>query len=132
MNPVFIKFMKHFLLVVLMLLASCTQESGKEITDTWEHTYTVRGKIVKLPEPNKVPRELLIRHEAIDNFVSSAGNVEPMRSMTMPFPLSKDLQISSLNKGDEIEFIYQMSWNPKAKEEITNIKVLSLGSVSFP
>ncbi len=122
---------KYFFVLLLATFTCCTQTNESENKQTWQHTYHVKGVIVRGPKNDKEPREVLIRHEAIDNFINSSGNVEPMRSMTMPFPLSKQITFEDFKEGDEIEFVYQMNWSPNPKEEVSSMTTLPKGTVHF-
>lgn len=86
-----------------------------------EQLYTVRGTIKKLPSASS-PRELMIRHEPIPNYVDETGKAVGMPAMTMPFHISDGLSIDGLKEGDQIEFTWLSRWHPKPEDRIIAIK----------
>lgn len=73
-------------------------------------TYTVRGEVVALPEVGKPATELMIRHEAIDNFANRKGDVVGMSAMIMEFPPQKGVDVRSLRLGDKVEVEFSVWW----------------------
>lgn len=92
--------------------------------DALIHTYTVRGRIVSLPDPNNPASELRIRHEAIDNFKDAEGNITPMRAMTMAFPPAPGVSLEELSVNDAVEFVFEMQWTPRVEMRVTSIRKL--------
>lgn len=75
------------------------------------HTYQTRGIIESLPEAGKPASELMIRHEAINDFVDGKGAVVGMNAMTMPFPrLSPGVSLEGFAVGDKIAFSFTNTW----------------------
>jgi hypothetical protein len=75
------------------------------------HTYHTRGIIQSLPEANKPTAELMIQHEAINDFVDGKGAVVGMNAMTMPFPrLAPGVTLDGLAVGDKIAFSFTNTW----------------------
>ncbi len=75
------------------------------------HTYHTRGIIQSLPEANKPTAELMIQHEAINDFVDGKGAVVGMNAMTMPFPrLAPGVSLDGLAVGDKISFSFTNTW----------------------
>ena|ERR1043165_2807490 len=97
--------------------------SGSEPAPKPEHTYTVRGRLVALPDPAKLDSSLQIQHEAIPDFVGARGDIG-MSSMTMPFPPAKGLSLAGLAPGDPVEFTWEMSWKPTRLSRVTAIRAL--------
>ncbi len=64
--------------------------------------------VVELPRPGQ--RELTLHHEAIPDFVNSAGKVVGMDSMAMPFPVADPQQLEGLAVGDKIAFELEVRW----------------------
>lgn len=73
-------------------------------------TYTVRGEVAALPEVGKPSTELMIRHEAIDNFANRKGEVVGMSAMIMEFPPQKGVDVRSLRLGDKVEVEFSVWW----------------------
>lgn len=95
-------------------------------------SYTVRGEVVQLPGPGALlPGEgsvdggMLIRHEAIPDFEDDQGKVVGMMSMTMPFPVGKDVSLEGLKVGDPIQFTFELDWKAKEPYQITKIEKLA-------
>lgn len=79
------------------------------------HTYHTRGIIESLPEAGKPTLELMIRHEAINDFVDGAGAVVGMNAMTMPFPrLDDGVTLQGLAIGDKVAFSFTNTWSGPA------------------
>lgn len=75
------------------------------------HRYTVRGEIVRVPAPGAPARELLLRHEAIPDFVSASGQVVGMDAMVMPFAVAPDVSLDGIRPGDKIEAVLAVDWS---------------------
>jgi hypothetical protein len=74
--------------------------------------YTVRGEVVRLPDPARRGDEMFVRHEAIDDFVDSSGKEVGMASMIMPFRLPANAQ--ELTLGDKVEIRFAVDWSGPA------------------
>ena len=75
------------------------------------HHYTVRGEVVRLPDPARRGDELLVRHEAIEGFVDRDGKVARMAPMVMPFRLEPSALAQGLAVGDKIEIRFAVDWS---------------------
>jgi Cu/Ag efflux protein CusF len=114
-------------LTVILLLAfassACTgankpSSTGKNIP---VRSYPLRGIIAALPEaPGK---SLMIRHEAIHDFVDSFGEQVGMNSMTMPFERLPGVDLSGLKPGDKVALVWVVDWG-KNDARITRIEKL--------
>lgn len=93
-----------------------------------DQSYTVRGRIVMLPEAGKPASVLQIRHEAIEHFVDSKGKVVGMEAMTMPFPTAKGLSLAGLAVGDAVEFTFEVRWDGSPIYQVTRITELPEGT----
>ena len=71
-------------------------------------TYSVRGRIIELPEPGKPQREFKVHHEAIDGFVGADGKVVGMSAMTMAFPPGPGVTLSGLAIGDIVSLTFDV------------------------
>jgi hypothetical protein len=72
--------------------------------------YSVRGEVVQLPDSRRPGSELLVRHEAIDDFVNRAGDMVGMDAMVMPFPVEAPLSAAGLSLGDKVEVGFAVDW----------------------
>jgi len=110
------------LLLAVLSLAGCSggRESGR--------TYTVRGQVVQLPDPNNPGTGLSINHEAVDDFVSRDGEVVGMDPMSMSFPVAAKVPLEGLQVGDVIEFKLHVDWGAQPEVEIVEIRELPAGT----
>ncbi len=102
-------------LAVLLTSAACRERSSAPAAtgDAPDklHRYSVRGEIVRLPVATG-PRQLSLRHEAIDDFADAAGKVVGMGSMVMPFDLAPGVALDGLQAGDKVEARIAVGWSP--------------------
>lgn len=100
------------LLALLFSLASCHPR------DSAGHAavYTLRGEVVKLPAGDNL---LTLHHEAIDGFCDQDGRVAGMDSMTMPFPLARDVPLAGLGVGDRVAVTLRVDWTADPGVQIT-------------
>lgn len=102
------------LLALALSASSACRESGRApaADSTSElRRYTVRGEIVSLPGAAG-PRQLSLRHEAIDDFADASGKVVGMGSMVMPFDLAPEVALGELRAGDKVEVRIAVGWSP--------------------
>jgi hypothetical protein len=78
-----------------------------------DRVYTTRGEIRMLPAPNRPTAELIIHHEAIDEFECSDGT-RGMPSMEMPFPPPPP-GLGGFAVGDVVEFDLSVWYEPGGK-----------------
>jgi Cu/Ag efflux protein CusF len=94
--------------------------------------YVVRGEVVRVADEGG-RRSVLIRHEAIPDFVDRSGARVGMASMTMPFPAGPRVAALELRPGDKILFRFGIDWerNVTELEEVERLPAgtaLTLGS----
>lgn len=112
---------------VCFTLQSCTKEPAApdhngaaksppaSESEALTHTYHTRGIIESIPEAGKPALELMIRHEAINDFVDGSGAVVGMNAMTMPFPrLADGVTLDGVAVGDKIAFSFTNTWRGPA------------------
>lgn len=87
-------------------------------------TYTVRGEIVDLPDPEDPTSGFFVYHEAIDTFRGMDGKVVGMSSMTMPFAVDEELDLSGLERGDKVEFDLHVDWDGDPATLVTRVEKL--------
>ncbi len=110
-----------FLLAVLSLVGcSGGRESGR--------TYTVRGQVTQLPDPNNPGTGLYLNHEAIDDFVSRDGEMVGMDPMNMPFQVDEEVSLEGIATGDVVEARLHVDWEAEPAAEIVEIRELPAGT----
>jgi Cu/Ag efflux protein CusF len=72
--------------------------------------YTVRGEVVRLPDPRAATREIALRHEAIEDFADATGAVVGMDAMVMPFVVAAGVSTEGLAPGDKVEVVLAVDW----------------------
>ena len=100
----------------LLLLAACSVSAPTAVSGT--RTYTVRGEVLQAPSPVASGAQVLVRHEAIDDFVDATGKVVGMDAMVMPFDVAPPLTAKDLAVGDKVEVRFSMDWKgPRLRVE---------------
>jgi hypothetical protein len=77
-----------------------------------DKVYTVRGQILMLPVPGKPTTDLVIHHEAIDDFVNPGGKLG-MASMEMPMPAGPGVSLKEFAVGDIVELDLSVWYKPE-------------------
>ena len=106
------------------LAAACSRGAGAEDDGTAAAHYTVRGQVSQLPEAGHPGSNLVIRHEAIDDFVSSDGERVGMGSMAMPFPVADDVSLAGIEPGDKVRFTLVVDWDGDPAYQVTDLEKL--------
>lgn len=96
---------------LLSLAAACrSRDAEPPAAPASARSYTVRGEVVGLP-PAGGPRQLLVRHEPIDDFADASGKVVGMDSMVMTFVLSPSVSAEGLRVGDRVEAVLAVDFS---------------------
>jgi hypothetical protein len=98
----------HPITALLLLLAACTSAAPPMADGA--RVYTVRGEVVAPPSPVAAGTQVLVRHEAIDDFVDATGKVVGMDAMVMPFDVAPPVAAKDLAVGDKVEIRFTMDW----------------------
>lgn len=98
-------------LPLLVGLAACGRDRAPQEAPPGppDATYTVRGVVWQLPTAGG-PRELVVFHEAIPEFVDRKGERSGMDSMTMPFGVAPDVPLDGVAEGDKVELTFELRW----------------------
>ena len=100
----------------LLLLAACSAPAPS--TPSGARAYVVRGEVVQRPSPVVAGIEVLVRHEAIDDFVDASGKAVGMDAMVMPFEVDPSAAPKDLVPGDKVEIRFTMDWKePRLRVE---------------
>jgi hypothetical protein len=115
-------------LLTMILAALACGSQGNEAgpapdTAASARVYQVHGVLEKLPDTAS-GGQLRIRHEAIPDFIDSAGRAEGMASMTMPFPVAAELDLDGFSVGEPVRFELTVDWEAVRPVAITAIEKL--------
>jgi Cu/Ag efflux protein CusF len=98
------------LVLPLVAGAGCRKDERESMPSAGAKRYTVRGEVVRLADPATPGGEVMIRHEAIDDFVDRDGKVVGMAPMVMPFAVEPSLA-RGLAVGDKVEIRFAVDWS---------------------
>jgi hypothetical protein len=107
-------------IVGLAWLVGCSD--GKAGGERTVHRYDSRGLIMQMPAGGS-DRTLMIKHEAIDDFVRD-GEVVGMDSMVMPLPVAEDVSLSGLKRGEKVRFTLEVERGTQTGLQIVSLKRL--------
>jgi Cu/Ag efflux protein CusF len=119
-----------FVLAVAVVSVACgapahdtETEAGPETSNPTGDRYTVRGRVVELPDAGQAEARLRIQHEAIPDFKGMDGKVWEggMESMTMIFAVAEGVSLEEISAGDKVEFVLVVNWEKKPTQSITEI-----------
>lgn len=89
-----------------------------------EATYTVRGRVVRLPSPPL--GYLVVHHAPIPNFVNRLGKEVGMEEMEMDFAWVASGALDGISPGDPVELTFEVRWRGEPPTLVT--KAVKLGS----
>lgn len=109
----------------MLLISGAIQSCGSSSTtpespEISENTvaYTVRGRIVSLPDPARPASELQIHHEELPSFMSG-GEVVGMSAMVMPFrELASGVSLAGLRVGQAVTFTFLVDYDPVSQSPV--------------
>lgn len=99
-------------IVAVSLLPGCPERRGERARTSAIRTYTVRGELTQPPTATPSGRTILVRHEAIDDFVDATGSTVGMSAMVMHFELAPSVPTGDLRPGDKLELTVAVGWSP--------------------
>ncbi len=101
---------------LLLLVAACS--AAPPPAPAGARAYVVRGEVVQPPSPVVAGIQVLVRHEAIDDFADASGRVVGMDAMVMPFEVSPTAAAKDLAVGDKVLVRFSMDWKePRLRVE---------------
>ena len=99
-----------------LLLSACSASAPP--VGEGGRVYTVRGEVAAPPTPVAAGTQVLLRHEAIDDFVDATGKTVGMDAMVMPFDVVPPVSAKDLAVGDKVEMRFSMDWKgPRLRVE---------------
>lgn len=102
--------------ILLLVLAACSAPPPP--APDGARVYVVRGQVVAPPRAVTAGIEVLVRHEAIDDFADATGKVVGMDAMVMPFEVAPPLAARDLVVGDKVQVRFSMDWKePRLRVE---------------
>jgi len=113
-------------LLSLLLLLACSAPPTP--APAGARVYVVRGEVVQPPSPVAAGTQVLVRHEAIDDFVDASGTVVGMDAMIMPFDAATPLVAKDLAVGDKVAVRFSMDWK-EPRLRVEGIERLPPGTV---
>lgn len=99
-------------------------KSGSQELPPPDQVYTVRGRIVDLPDPTRPASGLQVLHEAIDNFVGRDGRIVGMDAMTMPFTPARELSLEGFAVDDYVELVFEVRWKAPPLSRVVEMRKL--------
>lgn len=92
-------------------------------------TYTVRARVLTIPDPAKPTAEFVVVHEPIPDFVNPNGT-KGMPSMAMPFPLKPGVTLDGIAAGDIVRITFDLWTKPGQRGyEATRVEELPADTV---
>ena len=98
------------LLAVSLFSTGCSDAAPEqaEVTKIINATYETRGEITALPDADNPTSSLMIRHEAIPDFVDESGKTVGMDTMVMPFPIAESINLGEFAVGDKVAVTFDV------------------------
>jgi len=113
-------------LLPFLLLGACSAPPPP--APAGARVYVVRGEVVQPPSPVAAGTQVLVRHEAIDDFVDASGKVVGMDAMIMPFDAPTPVVARDLAAGDKVAVRFSMDWK-EPRLRVEGIERLPPGTV---
>lgn len=109
----------------LLLPAGCEKPTPPAlvIKGAVEATYTVRGRVIRLPNPPL--GYLVVHHAPIPNFVNRLGKETGMDEMEMDFAWVAPGALDAIAAGDPVELTFEVRWRGEPPTLVT--KAVRLG-----
>lgn len=101
--------------VVSAPLAGCRRHASEatlEMNEGLVADFTVRGRVVQLPDPSRPASDFKVYHEPIPSWKRNY-NQPPvgMNAMQMPFPPASPEVIEGVQVGDVVEIVFRVSYD---------------------
>lgn len=121
------------LAVIALAAVGCGSRSPKsEAPDENLVEYSVRGRIVQLPAPDRPASQLIVHHEPLPSYMSG-GEVVGMGEMHMPFPIKDGVSLDEFEVGDAITLTFEVRYDPETQIPVmiqaTRLRALPEGTL---
>lgn len=101
------------MLCALAALPGCGGSAPEEAPETKNIVeYTVRGRVIAIPQPDRPASEFVVHHEPLPSYMSG-GEVVGMPAMHMPFPLGKGVSLADIQPGDPVTITFDVVYHPE-------------------
>ncbi|MCC6952345.1 MAG: copper-binding protein [Phycisphaerales bacterium] len=114
-------------LAFALILSACEKPAPAPpppvIKGAVEATYTVRGRVIRLPNPPL--GYLVVHHAPIPNFVNRLGKEVGMEEMEMDFAWVAPGALDGISAGDPVELTFEVRWRGEPPTLVT--KAAKLG-----
>jgi Cu/Ag efflux protein CusF len=114
------KAVRITMVILALSLAACGGSQSTSEVEAGVQSYMVGGVIAQLPAGPGT--EFMIKHEAIPHFVSAGGDTVGMHSMTMGFPVARDVRLESFAVGDSVQFRFEVRWGGSPPLQVVSIE----------
>lgn len=108
-------------LVMAVILVASIAGCGSKGAE-YEHVYTVRGRVLQLPDGTP-GGGFVVYHEEIPDYAAANGTTG-MHAMAMPFALPDPSVIDGLAVGDIVEITFGESFKPEVRQGVIKAVVL--------
>ena len=112
--------------MALVLAAACHREKPADMQAPGrtpaDASYRSRGVVYQVPAAPG--GELVLYHEAVPEFVDRKGERSGMDSMAMPFAVPADVSLDGIEKGDKVEFAFEVRWKGAPTLVVTELREL--------
>ena len=115
---------KTLVSATLVIAVSCDGSKEPTVKGPEPTTYDVRGVVRQVRDLGDGHTQLSVHHEAIPDFVSINGEVIGMKSMTMPFTVADQVDLSGVDAGAKIQFDLSVDWSRPEPALIDSLEVL--------
>ena len=112
--------------MALVLAAACHREKPADMQAPGrtpaDASYRSRGVVYQVPAAPG--GELVLYHEAVPEFVDRKGERSGMDSMAMPFAVPVEVSLDGIEKGDKVEFAFEVRWKGAPTLVVTELREL--------
>lgn len=102
------------LVAAIVALSSCAKQPESDESEAANAvetvSYTVRGIIAQMPDPQNPASMFTVRHESMPHYRRQNGELG-MSSMTMPFPPAEGLSLDGWAAGDHVELSFEVDYD---------------------
>jgi Cu/Ag efflux protein CusF len=111
----------------LATVAGCGPRRTAELAPP-DQVYEVRGVVYEVIPGDGRRSRVVIRHQAIPDFVGRDGELVGMESMSMPFDVDAGVSLAGIEEGDAVEIRFEVRWEGEPTLLITSLEELPAGT----